>query len=134
VLALSSRQHQPAPKTLSTPHPLGCHPALCGFLLRVVMPPGGSNPPLPPCLSLKTIASCPSFPCLSLSRPVLSFDASFDEQPHLQLLKEVLGQVFGTPSRHHKAKPFFDHVFSFSVADGCIWMRNYQVGSGRRGG
>jgi hypothetical protein len=63
-------------------------------------------------------------------RPVLSFDASFDEQPHLQLLKEMLGQVFGTPSRHHKAKPFFDHIFSFSMADGCIWMRNYQVGVG----
>jgi len=35
--------------------------------------------------------------------------------------------VFGTPARHHKAKPFFDHIYSFSVADGCIWMRNYQV-------
>lgn len=66
-------------------------------------------------------------------RPVLSFDGAFDEQPHLQLLKEMLGQVFGTPSRHHKAKPFFDHIFSFSVADGCIWMRNYQVGMGHVG-
>lgn len=77
------------------------------------------------------------FPCLdadtSPCRPVLSFDASFDEQPHLQLLKEMLGQVFSTPSRHHKAKPFFDHIFSFSVADGCIWMRNYQVGVGLPG-
>jgi ribosome biogenesis protein BRX1 len=63
---------------------------------------------------------------------VLSFDASFDEQPHLQLLKEMLGQVFSTPARHHKAKPFFDHIFSFSVADGCIWMRNYQVGGAIR--
>ena len=27
------------------------------------------------------------------SRPVLSFDANFDEQPHLQLLKEILTQV-----------------------------------------
>jgi ribosome biogenesis protein BRX1 len=62
-----------------------------------------------------------------MRRPVLSFDASFDAQPHLQLLKEMLGQVFSTPARHHKAKPFFDHIFSFSVADGCIWMRNYQV-------
>jgi hypothetical protein len=24
-------------------------------------------------------------------------------------------------------KPFFDHVISFSMADGCIWLRNYQV-------
>ena len=27
------------------------------------------------------------------SRPVLSFDANFDQQPHLQLLKEMLTQV-----------------------------------------
>ena len=36
-------------------------------------------------------------------------------------------QVFATPKRHHKSKPFFDHVISFSVADGRIWLRNYQV-------
>jgi hypothetical protein len=36
-------------------------------------------------------------------------------------------QVFATPKRHHKSKPFFDHVLSFTVADGRIWMRNYQV-------
>ncbi|GAB4815163.1 hypothetical protein N2152v2_002209 [Parachlorella kessleri] len=61
------------------------------------------------------------------SRPVLSFDATFDQQPHLQLLKEMLTQVFATPKKHHKSKPFFDHVISFSVADGRIWLRNYQV-------
>jgi hypothetical protein len=37
------------------------------------------------------------------------------------------GQVFGTPRGHHRVKPFFDHVLSFSLADGCVWMRNYQV-------
>ncbi len=61
------------------------------------------------------------------SRPVLSFDAAFDEQPHLQLLKEMFTQTFATPHRHHKSKPFFDHVISFTVADNRIWMRNYQV-------
>jgi ribosome biogenesis protein BRX1 len=61
------------------------------------------------------------------SRPVLSFDASFDEQPHTQLLKEVLTQTFATPRRHPRAKPFFDHVLSFSLADGHVWFRNYQV-------
>lgn len=61
------------------------------------------------------------------SRPVLSFDAAFDAEPHLQLLKEIFTQVFATPARHHKSKPFFDHVLSFSVADGRIWLRNYQV-------
>lgn len=61
------------------------------------------------------------------SRPVLSFDASFDEQPHLQLLKEIFTQIFATPLQHQKSKPFFDHVISFSVAEGRIWLRNYQV-------
>jgi ribosome biogenesis protein BRX1 len=64
---------------------------------------------------------------LKNSRPVLSFGAEFDEQPHLQLLKEVFTQVFATPKRHHKSKPFFDHVLNFSVTDGRIWLRNYQV-------
>lgn len=36
-------------------------------------------------------------------------------------------QMFATPKRHHKSKPFFDHVTSFSVADGRIWLRNYQA-------
>lgn len=61
------------------------------------------------------------------SRPVLSFHKAFDTEPHLQLLKELISQLFSTPKRHHKSKPFFDHVLSFSVADGRIWMRNYQV-------
>ena len=61
------------------------------------------------------------------SRPVLSFHGAFDQQPHLQLIKEMLGQIFGTPKAHQKTKPFFDHVFSFTLADGRIWFRNYQV-------
>lgn len=64
---------------------------------------------------------------LKNSRPVLSFDSQFDEQPHLQVLKEMFIQIFGTPKRHPKSKPFFDHVLSFSVADGRIWLRNCQV-------
>lgn len=61
------------------------------------------------------------------SRPALSFDAAFDAQPHTQLLKELLTQVFATPRRSPRAKPFFDHVLSFSLADGHVWFRNYQV-------
>lgn len=61
------------------------------------------------------------------SRPVLSFHQAFDGKPHLKLLKEMLTQVFATPKGHQKSKPFLDHVISFSVADGRIWLRNYQV-------
>jgi hypothetical protein len=52
---------------------------------------------------------------------------AFDEQPHLQLLKEMLTHAFATPKRHPKSKPFLDHVINFSVAEGRIWLRNYQV-------
>ena len=52
---------------------------------------------------------------------------AFDEQPHLQLLKEMLMHIFSTPKRHAKSKPFHDHVISFSVADDRLWLRNYQV-------
>lgn len=61
------------------------------------------------------------------SRPVISFDSSFDQQPHLQLLKEMLTQSFATPRRHPKNKPFHDHVISFHFLDNRIWLRNYQV-------
>lgn len=61
------------------------------------------------------------------SRPVLSFDQTFDSEPHWVLLKSILSQMFTTPKRHHKSKPFFDHVITFCVADGRIWLRNYQV-------
>ena len=52
---------------------------------------------------------------------------AFDEQPHLQLLKEMLVHIFSTPKRHAKSKPFHDHVISFGVADDRLWLRNYQV-------
>ncbi len=61
------------------------------------------------------------------SRAVVSFDAGFEAQPHLQLLKEMLTQVFATPRQHQRVKPFFDHVVSFHWADNRVWLRNYQV-------
>jgi len=64
---------------------------------------------------------------LKSSRPVVSFDKNFDREPHLQLLKEQLGQMFSTPRSNKKIKPFFDHVINFTYCDGRIWMRNYQV-------
>ena len=61
------------------------------------------------------------------SRPVLSFDKTFDTQPHYKLLKEMFTQVFGTPLGHPKSKPFVDHVMTFSIADDKILFRNYQI-------
>jgi ribosome biogenesis protein BRX1 len=65
--------------------------------------------------------------CLRGSRPLLSFDASFDSEPHWQLMKEMLIQIFGTPRGHPKSQPFHDHVYNFTVCDGRVWFRNYQI-------
>lgn len=65
--------------------------------------------------------------CLKGSRPILSFDAAFDTQPHLRLIKEMFMQQFGVPQGARKSKPFIDHVMGFTLADGKIWVRNYQV-------
>lgn len=65
--------------------------------------------------------------CLKGSRPVLSFDASFDKEPHLRVIKELFLHIFGVPKGARKAKPFVDHVMGFTLADGKIWIRNYQI-------
>jgi ribosome biogenesis protein BRX1 len=57
----------------------------------------------------------------------VALSQTFDEAPHWQLLKEVFSHVFATPKRHHRSKPFFDHVIAFCIADGRVWLRNYQV-------
>jgi ribosome biogenesis protein BRX1 len=65
--------------------------------------------------------------CLKGSRPILSFDASFDREPHLRLLKELFLHIFGVPKTSRKVKPFVDHVMGFTLADGKVWIRNYQI-------
>ncbi|KAJ1531723.1 hypothetical protein ONE63_000389 [Megalurothrips usitatus] len=65
--------------------------------------------------------------CLKGTRPLLSFDKLFDEEPHYQVLKELIIQIFGTPNGHPKSQPFFDHVLTFSIHDHRIWFRNYQI-------
>ena len=35
--------------------------------------------------------------CLKASRPVLSFDGSFDSQVHLKLMKEIFISTFNVP-------------------------------------
>jgi len=65
--------------------------------------------------------------CLMGSRPLLSFDSSFDESPHLQLIQELLRQTFAVPRGHVKSKPFIDHIYHFALVDERIWFRNYQI-------
>lgn len=65
--------------------------------------------------------------CLKGSRPILSFDASFDGQAHTKVIKEMLTHVFGVPQSSRKVKPFVDHVMGFTVVDEKIWIRCYQI-------
>jgi hypothetical protein len=68
--------------------------------------------------------------CLRGSRPILSFDAAFDDEaaaPHLRLVRELLSQAFATPLGHPKSQPFHDHVMAFGWADNRVWFRHYAV-------
>jgi len=65
--------------------------------------------------------------CLKGSRPLLSFDKSFDTDQHLKVIKEMLTQTFGVPNKHPKSQPFFDRVYTFSLVDDRIWFRHYQI-------
>nr|CAD2168146.1 unnamed protein product [Meloidogyne enterolobii] len=66
--------------------------------------------------------------CLKGSRPILSFDPKFDEKPHLNIIKNLLFNIFKTPNHHPKSQPFIDHVFNFALTvDENIWFRNYQI-------
>lgn len=65
--------------------------------------------------------------CLRGSRPILSFDKTFDTEEHWKLAKELFIQQFGVPPQARKSKPFIDHVMTFSIVDGKVWVRNYQI-------
>ncbi|KAK8039410.1 Ribosome biogenesis protein brx1 [Apiospora rasikravindrae] len=58
---------------------------------------------------------------------VLSFDSAFDKEPYLKVIKQLFLQTFGVPEGARKSKPFIDHVMAFSIADGKIWIRVYQI-------
>lgn len=65
--------------------------------------------------------------CLKGSRPILSFDKSFTDSAHHQLIKETFLHTFGVPPNARKSKPFIDHVMTFSIVDNKIWVRNFQI-------
>ncbi|KAL1944428.1 hypothetical protein VTO73DRAFT_2858 [Trametes versicolor] len=65
--------------------------------------------------------------CLKGSRGVLSFSKEFDESEWGKLTKEVFTHIFGVPPQARKAKPFVDHILTFSILDNKIWFRNFQI-------
>ena len=60
---------------------------------------------------------------IQASRPLLVFDAQFDEVPHLQLLKELFTQTFGTPRYHPKSQPFIGAVLYMKI--NCPFYINF---------
>ncbi len=58
--------------------------------------------------------------CMKGSRPILSFDKSFEEREELNLIKHLFVDVFGTPRGHPKSKPFVDRVMGFYYGDGKV--------------
>ncbi|KAF9246419.1 ribosome biogenesis protein BRX1 [Melanogaster broomeanus] len=65
--------------------------------------------------------------CLKGSRGILSFDKAFDDTEWGKLTKEVFTHIFGVPPSARRAKPFVDHVLTFSLLDNKIWFRNFQI-------
>ena len=65
--------------------------------------------------------------CLMGSRPILSFDGGFEETAEFRLLKGLLTHIFAPPKGHPRSKPFHDHVLTFSLLEGRILVRHYQV-------
>lgn len=65
--------------------------------------------------------------CLKGSRPILSFDSTFQAKPHFRVLQELLQQQFGVPKGARRSKPFVDHILTLTIADNKIWFRNYQI-------
>ncbi|KAF8245727.1 Brix-domain-containing protein [Wilcoxina mikolae CBS 423.85] len=66
------------------------------------------------------------------SRAIVSFDKSFDLTPSTALIKELLVHTFSVPRGARKSKPFIDRVVSFTLADGKVWVRHYQIQIGEK--
>ncbi|KAF9030818.1 ribosome biogenesis protein BRX1 [Hymenopellis radicata] len=65
--------------------------------------------------------------CLKGSRGLLSFDKAFEDTEWGKLTKELFTHIFGVPSTARRAKPFIDHILTFSIVDNKIWFRNFQI-------
>ncbi|GKA88587.1 hypothetical protein Tco_0810351 [Tanacetum coccineum] len=54
-------------------------------------------------------------------------EVSWLEVRYLECSRSIGYEIFGTPKEHRKSKPYYDHVFVFSIVDDHIWFRNYQI-------
>ena len=65
--------------------------------------------------------------CMLGSRPLLNFDAAFNNTPHFRLIKNLLSDAFGTPLGHPKSKPFVDRIMSFFIVKNNICKSSYDT-------
>ncbi|WVO13788.1 hypothetical protein L204_101410 [Cryptococcus depauperatus] len=64
--------------------------------------------------------------CLKGSRGLVCFDGSWEGE-QWALTKEIFTHIFSVPKTSRRLKPFIDHILLFSLLDGKIWFRNYQI-------
>ncbi|RSH77868.1 Ribosome biogenesis protein brx1 [Apiotrichum porosum] len=65
--------------------------------------------------------------CLKGSRGICVFDGEWEQNEEYKLLKEMFSHIFSVPRTSRRLKPFIDHILVFSILDGRIWFRNYQI-------
>lgn len=63
------------------------------------------------------------------TRPLLSFDPNISQINQGSLIQNVLTSIFNVPAGHRKGHlhEFYERIFHFSVLDGKLWMRHYQI-------
>ena len=63
--------------------------------------------------------------CVRHSRPLLSFDESFEASPFSQLFKQMFTQTFAVPAHH--CVDLCDRVLSFALTSERVLFRHYQI-------
>ncbi len=65
--------------------------------------------------------------CLKSSRPILSFDSSFQNSIVKKIEKNIWVDALNVPKNHPKSQPFIDKIYSFKHFNGKLEFRNFQI-------
>ncbi|KAH8928717.1 Brix-domain-containing protein [Atractiella rhizophila] len=65
--------------------------------------------------------------CLKGGRGIVLFGQEFESSDMWKTCKEILGRAFAVPKTSRRVKPFIDRIINFSILDGKIWFRHYQI-------
>ena len=65
--------------------------------------------------------------CQRWSKSIIMFDESFNQKPHLIILKPLLIEIFTSKSRNKLSEPVIDNVISFVYYKSKILLRIYQI-------